>query len=123
MPSAFPNCEILVFGPIYSNFFKNLQLTGFTDVGTAWTGIGPFSRRNAFNTYVLPNLTPAQIANGENIPFRATITDFRSPFLVGYGIGARTTILGYFVKFDVGWGLENKEVKAPISYLTLGYDF
>ncbi|MDI9861536.1 hypothetical protein [Flectobacillus roseus] len=119
----FPIAKYLYSGPIYSNFFKNLQLTGFTDVGTAWTGVGPFSRRNAFNTYVLPNLTPAQIANGENIPFRATITDFRSPFLVGYGIGARTTILGYFVKFDIGWGLENKEVKAPISYLTLGYDF
>ncbi|WP_044173421.1 hypothetical protein [Flectobacillus major] len=119
----FPIAKYLYSGPIYSNFFKNLQLTGFTDIGTAWTGTGPFSRRNAFNTYVLPNLTEEQIAKGENIPFKATITDFRSPFLLGYGAGVRTTILGYFVKFDIAWGLENKEIKSPISYLTLGYDF
>ncbi len=32
-------------------------------------------------------------------------------------------LLGYFVKFDYGWGLEDKIVSKPIAYLTLGYDF
>ena len=44
-------------------------------------------------------------------------------FLVGYGFGARATVFGYFVKFDYAFGLENKEVKSPVTYLTLGYDF
>lgn len=109
-----PIAKYLYDGPIYSNFFKNLQFTTFTDIGTAWTGVGPFARKNGFNTSVI---------GGGQLPFRATVTDFRNPFLIGYGLGARTTILGYFIKYDIGWGLENKEVKAPISYVTLGFDF
>ncbi|MFD1819379.1 hypothetical protein SAMN04515674_102226 [Pseudarcicella hirudinis] len=109
-----PIVRYLTKNPIYSNFFKNLQLSAFTDVGTAWTGASPFSRKNGFNTIVY---------GGGTNPFQATVTDFRNPFLVGYGVGARTTMLGYFVKFDVGWGMENKDIKSPISYLTLGYDF
>ncbi|MEY3957077.1 MAG: hypothetical protein RLZ73_1533, partial [Bacteroidota bacterium] len=52
-----------------------------------------------------------------------TVTDFRNPFLMGYGMGARANVFGYFVKFDYAFGLENKEVKSPVTYLTLGYDF
>jgi Tol biopolymer transport system component len=110
----FPVVKYLTDAPVNSSFFKNLQLTTFTDVGTAWTGVGPFARKNGFNTSVL---------GGGNLPFVATVTDFRNPFLIGYGVGARTTLLGYFVKYDIGWGLENKEIKAPISYVTVGYDF
>jgi Tol biopolymer transport system component len=110
----FPVTKYLTDAPVNSSFFKNLQLTTFTDVGTAWTGVGPFARKNGFNTSVL---------GGGNLPFVATVTDFRNPFLIGYGVGARTTLLGYFVKYDIGWGLENKEIKAPISYVTVGYDF
>lgn len=106
-------------GQVYSNFLKNLQVIAFTDVGTAWTGTGPFSRKNGFNT----NIYGGTNANGTS-PFRATVTDFRNPFLVGYGVGARSTIFGnYFLKFDIGWGMENRDVKKPISYLSLGYDF
>jgi hypothetical protein len=110
----FPIAKYLYDGPIYSNFFKNLLLTTFTDVGTAWTGVGPFARKNGFNTSII---------GGGQLPFRATVTDFRNPFLIGYGLGARTTLLGYYIKYDIGWGLENKEIKPPISYVTLGYDF
>lgn len=109
-----PVAKYIYDGPIYSNFFKNLLLSTFTDVGTAWTGVGPFARKNGFNTSVI---------GGGSLPFQATVTDFRNPFLVGYGVGARTTLLGYYIKYDLGWGWENKEVKAPISYVTLGYDF
>jgi len=109
-----PIAKYIYNGPIYSNFFKNLLLTSFTDVGTAWTGVGPFARKNGFNTSLI---------GGGLLPFQATVTDFRNPFLIGYGLGARTTLLGYYLKYDFGWGWENKEVKSPISYLTLGYDF
>ncbi len=110
----FPVAKYLYDRPIYSNFFKNLLFTTFTDVGTAWTGVGPFARKNGFNTSII---------GGGLSPFRATVTDFRNPFLVGYGFGARTSLLGYYVKYDIGWGWENKEIKSPISYVTLGYDF
>ncbi len=97
-----------------SSFLNSLQLVGFTDVGTAWTGSSPFAKSNGFNTNVY---------GGKTNPFQATVTDFRNPFLMGYGMGARANVFGYFVKFDYAFGLENKEVKSPVTYLTLGYDF
>jgi hypothetical protein len=97
-----------------SSILNSVQLVGFSDIGTAWSGSSPFAKSNGFNTNVY---------GGNTNPFQATVTDYRNPFLVGYGFGARATVFGYFVKFDYAFGLENKEVKSPISYLTLGYDF
>jgi hypothetical protein len=97
-----------------SSVLNSVQLVGFTDIGTAWSGSSPFAKTNGFNTNVY---------GGKTNPFQATVTDFRNPFLMGYGFGARATVFGYFVKFDYAFGVENKEVKSPVSYLTLGYDF
>jgi hypothetical protein len=97
-----------------SSILSSVQLVGFTDVGSAWSGSSPFAKTNGFNTNVY---------GGNRNPFQATVTDYRNPFLVGYGFGVRATVLGYFVKLDYAFGLENKELKSPVTYLTLGYDF
>lgn len=99
-------------GPITSNFLRNFQLVGFTDVGTAWTGKWPFNRQNSLNTEII-----------RLDFFSATVNNFRNPFLLGYGLGARTMLFGFYVKFDYAWGFDNGEVNKPIPYLTLGYDF
>ncbi len=109
-----PLVKYLYRGNITSNFLRNLQLVAFSDVGTAWSGQGPFNRQNNLNT---------EIIGGGNLPFLATVTNFKNPFLIGYGVGARTMLLGYYVKFDYAWGLENNVVNPAIPYLTLGYDF
>ncbi|GAB2565876.1 hypothetical protein [Spirosoma areae] len=109
-----PLIRYLYRGNVTSNFLRNLQLVAFSDIGTAWTGSGPFSQQNSLNT---------EVVGGGNIPFRATVTNFKNPFLIGYGAGVRTMLFGYFVKFDYAWGLEDKSVGKPIPYLTLGYDF
>lgn len=110
-----PLAQYVSKGSMTSNFLRNLQFVGFTDIGTAWYGNkGPFNRQNSLNT---------EIVGGNQNPFRATVTNFKNPFLVGYGFGVRTTILGYFVKADYAWGLEDKEVNPPKLYLSLGYDF
>ena len=109
-----PLVKYLYRGNITSNFLRNLQLVAFSDVGTAWSGKGPFNRQNNLNT---------EIIGGGNLPFLATVTNFKNPFLIGYGMGVRTMLLGYYVKFDYAWGLENNVVNKPIPYLTLGYDF
>ncbi|GAA4415117.1 basic secretory protein-like protein [Nibrella viscosa] len=109
-----PLVRYLYRGTITSNFLRNLQLVAFSDIGTAWTGKGPFSRQNSLNT---------EIVGGGNLPFRATVTNFKNPFLIGYGAGVRTMLFGYYVKFDYAWGLENNVVSKAIPYLTLGYDF
>ena len=109
-----PLIRYLYRGNVTSNFLRNLQLVAFSDIGTAWTGSGPFSQQNSLNT---------EIVGGGTIPFRAVVTNFKNPFLIGYGAGVRTMIFGYFVKFDYAWGLEDKTVGKPIAYLSLGYDF
>ncbi len=109
-----PLIKYLYRGPITSNFLRNFQIVGFTDIGTAWTGKGPFSQENSLNT---------EIIGGGSDPFRATVTNFRNPYLMGYGVGARTMLFGFYVKFDYAWGVDNGERKDPIPYITLGYDF
>jgi hypothetical protein len=93
---------------------KYLQFVGFFDIGTAWTGANPFTKYNGFNT---------NIYGGNTNPFIIKVTDFRNPFLMGLGLGARTRLLGFYVKFDYAYGIENKEMKSPISYITIGHDF
>lgn len=109
-----PLIKYLYRGPITSNFLRNLQFTGFTDIGTAWTGKGPFSQENSLNTEVI---------GGNGLPFRATVVNFRNPYIWGYGLGVRTMLFGIYGKFDYAWGVDNSVVKKPIPYLTLGYDF
>ncbi len=111
-----PLIKYLYRGNITSNFLRNLQLVAFSDIGTAWSGRSPFNRQNSLNTETYPK------GIGYS-PFRATVTNFKNPFLLGYGIGARTMLFGYYIKFDYAWGVENKVVGKAIPYLTLGYDF
>ncbi len=109
-----PIVQYLFRGPVSSGFFRNLQLTAFGDAGTAYEGINPFHKSNSFNT---------RIVGGRPSPFEATVINYRNPFLFGYGVGARTTLLGIYGKFDVAWGQQDKERVGPKFYFTLGYDF
>ncbi|MEQ9593263.1 MAG: hypothetical protein RLN86_11710, partial [Cyclobacteriaceae bacterium] len=56
-------------------------------------------------------------------PFRAEIKDFLNPWLYSYGFGIRTMMLGYYIKFDLAWPVENYQVKDPRIFVTLGFDF
>lgn len=109
-----PLVKYLYRGAITSSFLRNFQIVGFGDIGTAWTGKGPFSENNSLNT---------QIIGSEDDPFRATVTNFKNPYLMGYGVGARTTLFGFYAKFDYAWGVDNGYTNKPIPYVTLGYDF
>lgn len=109
-----PIVQYLVRGPISSNFFKNLQLVGFFDLGSAWTGPSPFNKENSVNTDIIAN---------PGSPFQAEIQNFKNPWLMGYGVGLRTVMLGYYLKFDLGWPIVDYDVGKPKFYVTLGYDF
>jgi Tol biopolymer transport system component len=109
-----PLVKYLYRGAITSSFLRNFQIVGFGDIGTAWTGKGPFSENNSLNT---------QIIGDEGDSFRATVTNFKNPYLMGYGVGARTTLFGFYAKFDYAWGVDNGFTNKAIPYVTLGYDF
>ncbi len=99
---------------VTSSVIRNLQLVLFNDIGTAWNGNkGPWSRQNSLNTQAV----------GNGSPFYAVVTNFKNPFLSGYGAGLRTTILGLVLKADYAFGRENKEFGDGRFYFSLGQDF
>lgn len=107
---------------IGSGFFRNLMFTAFSDVGSAYNGTNPFNRNNSYNTEVIGGNVPGENQLNKN-PFQAIVVNYRNPFMFGYGVGARTTLLGLYGKFDLAWGEENYERKGPSIYFSLGYDF
>jgi hypothetical protein len=109
-----PIIRYIVQGPITSNLLRNLLLVGFYDIGSAWTGKSPFATENSVNTELIRN---------EGSPFQAKIQNFKNPWLSSYGFGIRTVLLGYYMKFDMAYPIEDYEVLSPRFYVSLGYDF
>lgn len=107
-----PIVKYFVNRPIHSDFFENLQIIGFVDAGTAWSGKSPYSKQNAYNTEI--------IYQG---PITIIIDKKREPIVWGYGFGVRSRLLGYFVRADWAWGIENNMILPMIFYLSLSLDF
>jgi hypothetical protein len=99
------------------NFLRNFQLVGFFDVGTAWQGVNPFDDENPLNTKIIPD--PPIPGN----PVTIKVRYFRDPIVMGYGVGARMLLFGYFLRIDYGWGVETRVVQSPRILLSMGMDF
>ena len=96
-----------------SNFFRNFQVVGFFDVGTAWQGPTPFDEESPLNTLYISNPPTVNVK----------VNYFRDPIVAGYGVGARCLIFGYFIRLDYAWGIETRVVQDPVFYFSLGKDF
>ncbi|MDF1547829.1 MAG: hypothetical protein P1P88_08390 [Bacteroidales bacterium] len=107
-----PIVKYLINRPMNNAFLENLQVVGFTDVGSAWSGLSPWEKDNAYNT---------KIINGN--PIRVIIDKKRSPFIVGYGFGLRSKLFGYFVRTDWAWGIDNNVILPRVFYFSLSLDF
>lgn len=107
-----PIIKYFYSGSISSAFLRNFQFVAFTDVGAAWYGTSPFNGDNSLNKKIVKVNT-----------FEAEVNNYRSPFLYGYGLGARTFLFGYYVKADVAWGIQDSVPLKPQFYFTFGYDF
>lgn len=111
------NSEIRL--PLFSTFFnrpvnnallRNLQIVQFLDLGTAWNG-----KYNGIQR-------PVEIYYQDPVTVRIDAGGI-GPFAAGYGFGVRSTLLGYFVKFDVAWPAKGLFLGKPLGYLCLGLDF
>ena len=98
--------------PINNAFLRNFQLVQFADLGTAWNG--KYDKLERPNT-VYTGSDPA-------ISFRTKAGGI-GPFAGGYGFGARSTLLGYFLKLDAAWEMNGIFKGKPIWYFALGFDF
>lgn len=95
---------------INNSFLNNFQIIQFIDLGTAWNG--------AYDKFKRPQITYGQP------PLQVKVKSGGvGPFAGGYGFGARSTLLGYFVKFDAGWPMSGFFKGSPILYVALGLDF
>jgi len=108
-----PFLSYLIQKPMRSDFFKNLQVVGFTDIGTAWNGPTPWSNENAINTRT--------VRRGESLEI--ILDTQKDPIVYGYGAGVRSRLLGYFVRLDWAWGVEDGVILPMEFYVSLSTDF
>ena len=106
-----PIFKYLLNKPIRSDFVQNFQIIGFGDLGTAWTGSDPYAESNSFNTQVV-----------EQGPLTISIKNQREPIVGGYGFGLRTRLLGYFVRADWAWGVDDGRVLPNVFHFSLALD-
>ncbi len=98
--------------PIRSDFLNNFQIVAFGDVGTAWTGTSPWSSDNQlFNRYIYRK------------PLFIKVESVKDPLVEGFGFGLRSRLLGYFLRGDLAWGVEDGRILAPVFYFSLSLDF
>jgi hypothetical protein len=117
------NSEIRV--PILSTFFnktisnpflRDLQAIQFIDLGSAWNG--------SYSKLGRPSISYSATNDPTRDPVIVKIkAPGVGPFAGGYGLGLRTSLLGYFVKFDMSWPMNTFFGGRPIKYLALGLDF
>lgn len=109
-----PVFEYFSLKPLKSEFLQHFQIVAFADVGTAWTGLNPYSDENSFN---VRNIRRG--GSSVNIKLRNQI----DPLIGGTGLGLRSKLLGYFVRLDYAWGVEDGLLRNPRAYFSLGLDF
>jgi len=111
----FPIFHYLLNRPIKSDFFNNFQIIGFFDAGSAWTGLSPYSNENSLNEVVV---------GAKGNPITVILSTQQNPFVEGFGGGLRTRILGYYIRVDDSWGINNGAIStSPITYVSLSLDF
>ncbi|MBK9762929.1 MAG: PD40 domain-containing protein [Flavobacteriales bacterium] len=106
-----PLFRYLLNRPIRSDFLHNFQLIAFGDAGSAWTGSGPYADDNSFNRVVIPGN-----------PLTITLVNNREPILASYGVGLRARLLGYFVRADWAWGIDDGVIQPRVFHFSLALD-
>lgn len=86
------------------------MIVQFFDFGTAWNG--------KYDSFKRPQVTYGQP------PVQVKIkAGGLGPFAGGYGFGARSTLLGYFLRFDAAWEMNGVFKGKPQFYVAMGLDF
>ena len=108
----FPIFKYFSTKPQKSEMLETFQIVAFSDIGTAWNGSTPFSDDNEFNTITT--------VDG---PVTVKLDNKRYPIIGSAGAGLRTKVLGYFIKLDLAWGVDDGIIQDPITHISMGFDF
>ncbi|MBO4504594.1 MAG: PD40 domain-containing protein [Bacteroidales bacterium] len=109
-----PFVQLIAGHQIGFELLNSMQLNLFGDFGTAWTGITPYSKDNCLYTRYI-----------DSGPIHAMIRRQVDPFVGGFGLGLRVSVLGYLLRFDYAWGVEDLKItnKKGMFLFSLGTDF
>ncbi|MDX1671195.1 MAG: hypothetical protein R3211_02570 [Balneolaceae bacterium] len=143
----FPLFAAVLPGPIPFLPLYNITGVAFVDAGTAWGIDIPFQRRDVTGqpiefiinekdlnfklaeeqTYFV-NLVTREVAVGQppaGSPDEIVSFDsVEGDVLMGAGFGLRTILLGFPLRYDVGWPYFRDGFKGdPIHYISIGIDF
>lgn len=100
--------------PINNAFLRNFQLIQFVDLGTAWNG--------SYNKAQRPSIVYTN--NDANNPVQVRVkAGGIGPLAGSYGFGVRSTLLGYFLKYDLGWEMNGIFKGQPYGHFAMGLDF
>ncbi|MBL7822472.1 MAG: hypothetical protein JNK69_03610 [Saprospiraceae bacterium] len=95
-----------------NSFLRNLQFICFTDVGLSWNGL-------------IPNIKEAEEfkIRAQNPAVIVDVIYKRDPVISGMGMGLRSSLFGYFLRFDYAWPVDRYGFSNPLPHLSLGLDF
>lgn len=100
---------------VKASLLKNMQLVAFTDIGSAWEGLLPnaagFDRFYHVYYQPDPNQPPVITANIPNFADNG--------IAMGYGLGVRTLLFGYFVRVDYARNIAGEDQ----WHFSIGTDF
>lgn len=108
----FPLIRYFSRKPLKSEFLSSLQLVGFMDIGSAWSGLNPYSEENT-----------VEASEYYSKPFKVTLKRHIEPMVGGAGAGLRAKVFGYFVRVDYAWGYLEEKIQEPRIYLSFNLDF
>jgi hypothetical protein len=79
-----------------------LQWLFFYDAGVSWRTGNPFSQQN-----------PIDATTIIRYPLSVNVQTLKSPYISGFGTGLQTSILGYALRADLAWGVEESTLSKP----------
>ena len=95
-----------------SSHLYKFELIPFFDAGTVWRQGNPFSQKNPTDTQIIGSP-----------PITVELQTLKSPFLFGFGTGFRVLMIGYSIRTDIGWGIDDNALNAPIFSVSIGRSF
>ncbi|MEZ4852577.1 MAG: hypothetical protein R3B93_29155, partial [Bacteroidia bacterium] len=106
-----PLSRLLKYNLSTSPLYK-LEIIPFIDAGTVWVEGNPFSKKEPTDTQI--------ISTGV---LTVKLQTLKSPFLIGFGSGVRTNILGWSLRMDLAWGVDDYDVQKPMLTTSVGKNF
>lgn len=93
----------------------NLEIIPFFDMGAVWVEGNPFSQKKPTDTRLIPM--------GTQGPFSIELQTLKSPFLVGFGSGVRLNVVGWSIRADLAWSVDDYTVQSPSLTFSMGKNF